>query len=189
MVSVKHRRANKDYPEIGIKAGEMYYTWRMRQGNGSVKRMSKTPPKPSQLTLSDWASPYRAFAEEIEELELDDNLYSELQRIAGEIRSLGEEQQAKLDNMPEGLQQGDTGQLLQSRAEACEEWADAIEALDEPDIPNEDEVRNGVERDADASDEGYKEDQDAAWSDAEASYQGELESLRDDAVAAQPEEP
>lgn len=47
--------------------------------------------------------------------------------------------------MPEGLQDADTGQLLQSRADACEFLADEIESA-------ADEVRE-LEQDADEDDD------------------------------------
>ena len=47
--------------------------------------------------------------------------------VAEALRELGSEQQEKYDNMPEGLQQGDTGQMLEERASNCESWADEIE--------------------------------------------------------------
>jgi DNA repair ATPase RecN len=62
--------------------------------------------------------------------------------VLEEIRTLGEEQQEKLENMPEGLQQGDTGQLLQERADNCESWAGEIEsACDEYDNKVEEIVK------------------------------------------------
>lgn len=51
---------------------------------------------------------------------------------AEEARDIAQEQQDKFDNMPSQLQDGETGQLLQARADACNDWADAIEAVEIP---------------------------------------------------------
>lgn len=52
MPRVKSQRANKDYPEHGIKRGDTYYKWSIRTGMGGTTYISKTYPKPSQLTNS-----------------------------------------------------------------------------------------------------------------------------------------
>ena len=41
-----------------------------------------------------------------------------------------DECQESLDNMPEGLQEGDTGQMLQERIEACESAQSELESMD-----------------------------------------------------------
>jgi len=166
----------------------MYYKWKMRQGNSGVKRVSKTPPRPSQLTLSPFLSAWRGFSERIEDMDLDGNFYAALQELAGEIRELGEEQTNNRDNMPEGLQQGETGLLLETRAEKCEEWASALESLDEPDEPDEETVKAEVERAEGETDEEFKGRQDEAWETAQEEYQGKLKELQEEAVGADPGE-
>ena len=43
--------------------------------------------------------------------------------------------------MPDSLQQGPTGELLQGRADSCEEWADSLEGVDlDVDEPTEDDA-------------------------------------------------
>lgn len=54
--------------------------------------------------------------------------------IADSIRELAEEKQESLDNMPEGLQQGDTGQQLEEAVSGLNDWADEVEnAIDNAD--------------------------------------------------------
>ncbi len=128
-------KARKAKPAADIKVGDKYYYWTFKNRMGpGTKVVSKTYPKPSQLTRSAFKSQYLSFSEQISDLPEDDGLYDALQGIAAEIKSLGEEQQSNLDNMPEGLQQGDTGTMLQERAEGMENWGDAIEGLDEPEL-------------------------------------------------------
>ena len=130
MPRVAKRKARKDYPNSGIKKGDEYYYWKVKTGpaSGCVCR-SKTPPTPSQLNTG--------FAGQVGEIEASLDAAEDVEGIRSvidEIRELGEEQQGKFDNMPEGLQQGDTGQLLEERAGQCEEWASNIEsACDEYD--------------------------------------------------------
>jgi hypothetical protein len=130
------KKAAKDYPNSGIKKGESYYWWqfRSRYGRGS-KHMSKTPPKASQLTQSDfWSRVYQL--QEREQPAFDD-IESDLDDIKSEIEQLRDEQQEKLDNMPEGLQQGPTGEMLQERYDALDS---VYSDLDSVDIPSEDDV-------------------------------------------------
>ena len=52
------------------------------------------------------------------------------QSIADELDSIKEQCQDSLDNMPEGLQEGDTGQLLQERIDNLEYAISDLEAID-----------------------------------------------------------
>lgn len=130
MPRVTKRKARKDYPREGIKKGDEYYHWKRKTGPASgVTCRSLTPPSPSQLNTG--------FAGEVGELEASLDAAEDVdgvRSVAEEIRTLGEEQREKFDNMPEGLQQGETGQLLEERADQCEQWASDIEsACDEYD--------------------------------------------------------
>lgn len=125
------KAAAKDYPDAGIKKGESYYWWKFKQRYGnSPRHMSKVRPRPSQLTQSDYLSQALALQERVEDLTPDATLPDQLQSIIEDLRTLSDEQGEKFDNMPEGLQQGDTGQLLEQRRDACNDFADALEAID-----------------------------------------------------------
>ena len=128
-------KARKADPRYGIEVGDKYYYWVFKNQRGpGTKVKSKTYPKPSQLTRSNFKSQWRSFGEEIADLAIDDSLFDALQEIAGRIRELGEECQGSLDNMPEGLQQGSTGEMLQERIDNCDTWASEIEGLEEPEM-------------------------------------------------------
>lgn len=193
MPRVHHvEHAAKDHPEIGVKKGEPYYWWKFknRVGNGTTVK-SKTPPKGSQLTRSAFASSWRSIEEQLEALPLDENLHEAIQGIAGDLRSLADETQSSLDNMPEGLQQGSTGELLQSRIEAANGWADELEALDEPTAPEADP--DSLEQEEGESDDEFaervaQEEQDAEERAGDA-YDEELEALKQSAIDANPGEP
>jgi hypothetical protein len=135
---VEHAR--KAIPSAGIEVGDSYYWWAfMVGGRGGPRHVSKTYPRRSQTTQSEFYAGVYDLEDRIGELdasidagayESGDDLKSELEDIVSEIRQLGEEQGEKFDNMPEGLQQSDIGQMLEERRDACESWADAIESIE-----------------------------------------------------------
>lgn len=157
MPRVHHRRARKDYPDQGIQKGDLYYYTKMKTGPRSSRVLrSKTPFKRSQLTNSDYLGELYEIEDDLAALASVDDAND----IAERFRNLGQEQQDKLDNMPEGLQEGDTGQMIQERAEACENAADEIETL--ADSWDHDTARQEVIDEADEEDgeldEGQIED-------------------------------
>ena len=126
MARIKHVKAAKDYPAQGIAKGDMYYYTKIKTGPYSSRVMrSKTPFKRSQLTSSDYLSQLYDWEDSKAEI----GSMEDAQQFADDIRQLGEEQQEKLDGMPEGLQQGSTGEMLTERAEACENAANEIEEI------------------------------------------------------------
>jgi hypothetical protein len=59
--------------------------------------------------------------------------------IVGELESIRDDLQDRLDNMPEGLQQGDTGQLLQDRIDQLDAAISDLENIDFDDFEEGDE--------------------------------------------------
>lgn len=127
------KSARKDNPDYDIKKGDSYYWWKFRFGG---KRVSKTKPRRSQLTQSEFLSQVYDLEDEIGEAgpaDLDE-LRSLVEDWVNRIRDIGSECEEKLNNMPDSLQQGPTGEQLQSRIDGMEEWASELEGLDlEPD--------------------------------------------------------
>ena len=127
------KKARKDNPVA--KKGESYYWW---QFAFSSRSYSKTRPRPSQLTRSEFLGQMYGFQEDLEDLaaalddEPDEDALSEfadeVSSKADDVRTLGEEQTEKRDNMPEALQDSDTGELLQTRSEACDTIADELDS-------------------------------------------------------------
>lgn len=131
MPRVNHVKARKDYPEQEIKRGEMYYNWRFRFSKFTNR--SKVKPRRSQLTQSGFLSQLYDLEDRVNALSSDScvsDIRSEVEGLAEEIRTLGEEQIEKRDNMPESLQDSPNGELLQERSDGCEEWADELEGID-----------------------------------------------------------
>lgn len=125
MAKPVQKTAAKDYPEQGIKKGDRYWYVALKLQRGGIVKRSLKPFKRSQLTTSEYFQQLYDWEDSKAEIaDMDD-----AQQFADDIRALGEEQQEKFDNMPEGLQQGDTGQMLEARANACEAAADEIEEI------------------------------------------------------------
>lgn len=129
MARVKYQKAAKDYPEVGIKKGDKYYYTRIKTGPYSSRQIRQlTPIRRSQMTTSDFLSQFYGLQEQLEDFKGGiDELADFLNGLAEEARNLGEEEQGKYDNMPEGLQGGDTGEMIRERAEAMEAWAESLE--------------------------------------------------------------
>lgn len=122
MPRVTHvKKARKPIPSIGVEVGDSYYWW---QFAFSPRSVSKTPPRPSQLTRSEFLGALYDMQDELGNLEL-----SEAGDFAARVRELGEEQAEKIQNMPESLQYAPSGELLQERADAMEQWADELESI------------------------------------------------------------
>ena len=124
------KKARKTYRGTGIKKGDKYYWWKFRYGS---KIKSKVYPKPSQLTQSEFLSTIYELTDRIEAFSDGLNradVISEIEDIASEIRSLGEEQEDKRSNMPDQLQDAPSGELLEQRAEECSTMADSLESID-----------------------------------------------------------
>jgi hypothetical protein len=127
-------KARKDNP--AVKKGQPYYWWQFRTGGPGIgpirsgaKHYSATPPRASQLTQSAYLGGIADIQDEIADLEADDGLEDRVTDIAERIRELGNEQEEKLENMPDGLKEAPTGQMLQERKDACEAAADELEAI------------------------------------------------------------
>jgi hypothetical protein len=125
----KVEKARDDIPGTDIKKGDTYYWWKSFRG---PKRVSKTPPRASQTTASEFLSTVYGVGEELEDAVKGDDFTKEsvlavLESAKDEVESAQSECQEKFDNMPEGLQQGDTGQLLENRCSQCDEVMSAID--------------------------------------------------------------
>ena len=120
------RTARKDYPNQKIAKGDTYWYVQIKTGPRSSRVMrQKEPFRRSQLTSSDYLQQLYAWEDSKGALAEMDSA----QEFSDTIRALGEEQGEKFDNMPEGLQQGDTGQTLESRRDACESAAEEIDGI------------------------------------------------------------
>ena len=149
MARPEQRKARKDYPREGIKAGDTYWYVKLKMQRGGRVMRSLTPFKPSQLTQSAFKS---AWLSAQEEWEASDRDADAIRAAAEAIAEAGQEAQSSFDNMPEGLQQGDTGQTLENRANTAEaiagqleSLADELEGLEEPGEDEPDVLRVNID--------------------------------------------
>lgn len=136
------KKARKDIPIAGVKAGESYYWW---QNYKRPKKYSKTPPKRSQTAGSSFYQELYSIDESIEEADIVDRdaLKAILEESISSLEELRDQTQESLDNMPEGLQQGDTGQLMQERIDALDTYIDELQQIDadDDDEPLDDQIK------------------------------------------------
>jgi hypothetical protein len=125
------KKARKDNKTEGIKKGESYYWW---QFAFSPKQFSKTPPTRSQLTRSAFNSTLFAIedgmGERFKDLTTSEAIQNALDELKLEIEELRDETQGSLDNMPQQLQDADSGQLLQERIDGLESWISELDSID-----------------------------------------------------------
>lgn len=130
MPKIHHvKKARKDYPEHNIAKGSEYYWWWMRYSKTArgVKRYSKTPPKPSQLTTSPFLSELYSIQESIDAA-TEDDVEDVIEEAISSVEDLKSTTEESLENIPEQLKDGATGELLKARIEVLEA---AIESLGE----------------------------------------------------------
>lgn len=159
------KKARKDNPVC--QAGESYYWWKFRYGG---KRYSLTRPRPSQLTQSEYLGQVYEMAEEIEDYVAEDATDLEGLRddISSRLQDLGSEQSDKRYNMPDALQDSDSGMLLEEREQACESAASELDSLDLEFTPETDE------------DDFTAEDYDGEPDDARLAYEEAVQSELND---------
>lgn len=166
MPTVIHvKKARKDNKAAGIKKGQEYWYWSHQVGGRFVKTIFKTQPTRSQTTSSEFYSEAYGLEDQLSALidtlrgekatevySSPDDLAGDVESLAGEIRSLGEAQDEKRSNMPEGLQESETGSLLEERAGNCETLASDLESASQEiqsiDTEGDDAVENWYEESA-----------------------------------------
>lgn len=115
---------------IIIHKGESYYTWSFRFGG---KHYSKTKPRPSQLTESEFYQSYYAIQEKIDDYVIPvtiDGIAGFVEELRDDVDSLRDETQEKFDNLPDSLQNSATGDLLQERIDEMDSILNELDAID-----------------------------------------------------------
>lgn len=123
------KKAKRPVPSAGIEVGDSYYWWAFRTAYSSRKCFSKTPPKPSQLTQSDFRSQLLAIGEDIPSFSSVEDVESWVEDAKSQLEDLKSETEDKLQNMPESLQQSPTGELLQERIDGCDNLISELDNL------------------------------------------------------------
>lgn len=110
-----------------IPVGSKYYKGEINFGP-TIIRCSDCKLEAWEVTTSDWQLSTGAIINRWEEdYGVSDSTPEELRDT---IEGIMDEQQERLDNMPEGLQEGDVGQLLQERIDACESTMYELDSID-----------------------------------------------------------
>lgn len=182
MPRVHHRKAGKDYPDQEITKGEMYYTAHVKTGPASgITIRSKDPIPASRLTQSAfksaWLSAEEGWCRSGKGAE-------DISAAAEAIREAGQEAQESFDNMPEGLQQGDTGQMLENRVSEAERVADELDSLADELESLEDpgEMDEVEEPEQDAGPDAWAEYEAwGQWQEEQDHYQTELARIPEEA--------
>lgn len=122
------KKARKDYPEHGIKRGDSYWWWQFRFSKHVYKSLKQ--PRKSQLTQSEHLSAIYEIEERIEDMQPVDIDTGCIDEIIGDIETVRDTCQERLDNMPEQLQDSNSGSILQEYIEALENWQQELEGVD-----------------------------------------------------------
>lgn len=126
-------KAAKDNPVC--KKGESYFWWKhMVGGRGGPKQYSKNRPPRSRLTMSEYYGTAYDLADEQWPGVCDE---ASLEEFKSSVEELRDAEQEKLDNMPDGLRDGPTGELLQERVDECESLISDLENVEFPDEPDD----------------------------------------------------
>jgi hypothetical protein len=115
-----------------IPVGEPYKWIKFRYG-GKKLRCKDCDFKGSDLTQSAFIGQTCDLNDRISELsnlESPDEIRDEIESIAQEFNDLADECEANRENMPEQLQDSETGSMLEERASTCREIADNLEGVD-----------------------------------------------------------
>lgn len=118
------KKARKDHGSH-IKKGESYYWWKFRYG---PRMISKTRPKPSQLTQSEFLSKFYSIQEELEAMTTISE--GDVKEYVARIEELADTCENNLMNMPDSLQDGKVGQLLQERFDKLYNWSSQMQDFD-----------------------------------------------------------
>lgn len=114
------KRARKENPVA--KKGESYYWW---QFAFQPKMYSKTPPTRSQTVRSPFYQQLYALEDSVGSYIDPDSVQND---FIPELEQLRDEQEEARENMPEGLQESATGELLQERFDGLDNWITEIES-------------------------------------------------------------
>lgn len=131
-----------------IQPGESY-KWAEPRYGGMKYWCQDHSPKRSELTSSKLGPLYDAQDDfDVSEATSAEEISEALQSVADTAREVAEEYQEGIDNMPEGLQEGDVAQQSQEKIEALESYANELESWDPSDVEefDEDEAREEVEK-------------------------------------------
>ena len=151
MATLKQQKARKEYvcskcgTEIHI--GDQYLRFSLTRFQKPKILCLVCRPTRSQMTTSAFWGTMYAIEDEIGALTVDDfdGLSDTVEGIVGQLEELRDEQEEKRDNMPEGLQDGEIGELLQERYDEVDEMIIELQGVElgiDTEGAEEDEIEN-----------------------------------------------
>lgn len=118
------QKAAKDNPVA--QKGESYFWWKHRFG---PKRYSKTQPKRSQLTQSYFLATLYDLQDDWR-WDPEGDLAAQVEELQSRIEDMRAEVEESYYNIPDQLREGWSGELLQERMDALDEWHGALDYVD-----------------------------------------------------------
>lgn len=120
------KKARKPIKGTDIRRGDEYFWWKFPRVPRCV---SKVRPPRSALTRSEFRKELWDLEDGISGMDHDDPvaIADRCEEARGRLDELAEELREKKENMPEHLQDGPTGELLDERADGCEEIAEELQ--------------------------------------------------------------
>lgn len=115
--------------EILINVGESYWTWCFYGGQPIY---SKTKPRQSQLTNNSFKQELYSIQESVEDFSTEDpdEVGEFVEELISNLEELRDTCQESFDNIPEQLQEGNSGQILQERIENLDDVISNLENID-----------------------------------------------------------
>lgn len=171
MANAKQVKAGKDYPQFGIKKGDLHWTW---AAYGESTQRSLTAPRPSQLIGGHWQE-VAAARETIEDLQLSALDSSEAASAIEDAISILEDVQGRYDDATEGP----SGEANQSRSETLGTLIDGLQDIQSSleELETEDEPEEGATEEEKARFESEADDRAAAKQERAAELLGEALAL------------
>lgn len=170
LTKIDRSQPQDENDEILINVGESYYTWCFY---GGQPQYSKERPRASQLTQNWFKQELYSIQEKIEDFEPEDveDIATFIDELHSDAESLRDECQEHLDNMPEQLQDSDSGQTLQERIDNLDSVIGDLDNFDS-------EFESQIEREEDETDDEWMQrvlDEKQEWLDDKVSEINDLE--------------
>lgn len=151
------KKARKDYKEAGVKKGESYYWWKFRYGG---KLISKTHPKQSQLTQSEYLSSMYSIQESVEGCAGSiQDVIDELKSAKENVEEVMQNCEEKADNLENSFPNGCPSlETLRERIDYCCALIDSLEsAADALEGYADEDEEEGKEEDGLSADDRIRE--------------------------------
>lgn len=168
-----------------IKAGQKFFTWKHNHAPASYQHQEHGGPKTSELCTGKMSGVYAAIedaniaVQEARNMNDASGLKQVLEDCSSAVEDVRSEYESSLENMPESLQGGPTGEGIQEKIDGLQSFIDELESADceyeeepepaEPDGTHTDEcpitlVENGEAESGECNcGEQDKEDEHSEW--------------------------